>query len=453
MPRILVVDDEEKYCKILQMMLRHADYEVTTTTSGAEAMRMLEEEDPDVIISDLFMSPVGGMDLLCRRNSAAPDVPLIVLTAFGTIPSAVEMIRQGAFDYLTKPFQEEILLTAVRNALKVRALAEENRSLKTLLKESLGAARFIGKSPQIAAMLARAHTVAQTDLTVIILGETGTGKDLIARLIHGLSPVKDGPFVKVNCAAIPATLLESELFGYEKGAFSGAQTRQKGKFHLAHGGTLFLDEIGDLDIALQAKTLQAIEEKCFYPLGSSRTTEVNCRIVAASNRHLKALAEQGRFRGDLLHRLMAFPIHIPPLRERREDIQALAGHYLHLFCAKAGCPEKTLHARALEFLQAYHWPGNVRELINVLQSAVLVSRDPVIVLDDLVWQPDFGEERETEGSSAAVPGSSPIPTLAQAEKDLIERSLRVSSGNKSRAARMLGISRSHLRYRMMIHDL
>lgn len=453
MPRILVVDDEERYCKILGMMLRHADYEVTTTSSGSEAMRLLEEEEVDVIISDLFMSPVGGMDLLRHRNSVAPDVPFVILTAFGTIPSAVDMIRHGAFDYLTKPFQEEALLTAVRNALKVRALAEENRSLKVLLKESLGEPQFVGKSFQVTALLDKVRTVARTDLTVMILGETGTGKDLIARLVHGQSAVKDGPFVKVNCAAIPATLLESELFGYEKGAFSGAVSRQKGKFHLAQGGTLFLDEIGELDVGLQAKTLQAIEEKCFYPLGSSRMAEVNCRIVAASNRPLRELAEQGRFREDLLHRLMAFPVHIPPLRERREDIQLLAEHYLREFCSKMGSSRKTLHSRALEFLQAYHWPGNVRELMNVLRSAVLVGRAPVILLEDFSWHPGIFEDHEAEDSASAVPDSSSIPTLAQAERDLIERALRVSAGNKSRAARILGISRSHLRYRMMLHDL
>lgn len=454
MPRILVVDDELRYCQILEAMLRHENYEVVTTTNSKQAARLLDEQEFDLAISDLRMSQYDGMDLLRHRNVVAPDVPFIILTAYGTIKSAVEMVREGALDYLTKPFKEETIIATVRNALKIRALAEENRDLRQLLKESLGEMVFLGDSPPIKALLDRVKKVAPTDLTVLILGETGTGKDLLARMIYGLSSHKDGPFVKVNCAAIPASLLESELFGYERGAFSGAINRHKGKFQMAHGGTLFLDEIGELETNLQAKILQAIEEKRFYPLGGSQTVEVNCRIMAASNRHLEEMVREGRFRQDLFHRLMAFPIHIPPLRERKEDIKILTEYYLQAFGAEMGSVGLKLELRALDFLTQYDWKGNVRELMNVLRSAVLMSRGGTISLESLLSHPIFWEESENESQqiSGAI-DSSTIPTLAQAERELIKRALQISGGNKSQAARLLGISRSHLRYRMIVHDL
>ena len=455
MSRILVVDDEQRYCQILEFMLRHEGYEVVTTTEGQEAARFLDEQEFDLVISDLRMAQYDGLDLLRHRNVVAPDIPFVVLTAFGTIKSAVEMVREGALDYLTKPFQEETILATVRNALKVRALAEENRDLKQLLKESLGEAVFIGESPPVKALMDRITKVAPTELTVLILGETGTGKDLLARMIHGLSACKDGPFVKINCAAIPANLLESELFGYERGAFSGASKRQKGKFQMAQCGTLFLDEVGELDVGLQAKILQAIEEKCFYPLGGSGTVKVNCRILAASNRSLEEMVKEGKFRQDLFHRLMAFPIHVPPLRERKEDVRILSGYYLRVFGNEMGNPGLKLDPRALDFLTQHHWPGNVRELMNVLRSAVLMSRSGTIELEVVSSHPIFWEDSESEepqGQSGTVLSNS-LPTLAQSEKELIQKALQVSGGNKSHAARLLGISRSHLRYRMMLHDL
>jgi DNA-binding NtrC family response regulator len=455
MPRILVVDDELRYCHILEAMLKQENYEVVTTTDGHQAARWLDDQEFDLVISDLFMPSFDGVNLLRHRNVVAPDVPFIVLTAYGTIESAVEMVKEGALDYLTKPFKEEILLTTVRNALKIRALAEENRDLRQLLKESLGETVFIGESPAIKAILQRVRKVASTDLTVLILGETGTGKDLLARMIHRLSNLKDGPYVKVNCAAIPSSLLESELFGYERGAFSGANTRYKGKFQLAHGGTLFLDEVGELDITLQAKILQSIEEKRFYPLGGSQTVEVNCRILAASNRSLEAMVREGRFRQDLFHRLMAFPIQIPPLRERKEDIKILAEYYLKTFGSEVGNPELRFEPKALNFLTQHNWKGNVRELMNVLRSAVLMNRDGTMGLESLLSYPFFWEDTGPEDQQAPSASAefSSIPTLAQSERDLIKRALQTSGGNKSQAARLLGISRSHLRYRMLIHDL
>ena len=455
MSRILVVDDEQRYCHLLEFMLKHEGYDVVTTTEGQEAARFLDEQEFDLVISDLRMAQYGGLELLRHRNVVAPEVPFVVLTAYGTIKSAVEMVREGALDYLTKPFQKETILASVRNALKVRVLAEENRDLRQLLKESLGEAVFIGESTPVKALLERVRKVAPTDLTILILGETGTGKDLLARMIHGLSSQNEGPFVKVNCAAIPASLLESELFGYERGAFSGATQRHKGKFQLAQSGTLFLDEVGELDTALQAKILQAIEEKRFYPLGGSRTVEVNCRILAASNRSLEEMVKAGKFRQDLFHRLMAFPIHVPPLRERREDIRSLADYYLRVFGTEMDNPGLKLDSRALEFLARHHWPGNVRELMNVLRSAVLMSRTGTISLETVSSHPIFWEETESEDaqSHAGAAPSSNLPTLAQGEKDLIQKALQASRGNKSQAARLLGISRSHLRYRMMLHDL
>ncbi|MCU0578877.1 MAG: sigma-54 dependent transcriptional regulator [Desulfobacterota bacterium] len=453
MPRILVVDDESRYCKILSLMLQPEHYEVVTATEGKTAARLLEEQDFDLILSDLFMEPFSGPDLLRHRNRVSPETPFIALTAFGSIPSAVELIKEGAFDYLTKPFQEEYLLAAVRNALKVRALAEENRNLKELLKESLGAAEFIGESRPVKMLLNRVQTVAPTDYTVLLLGETGTGKDLIARLIHRLGTTKEGPFVKINCAAIPSNLLESELFGHEKGAFTGAVARVKGKFQLAQGGTLFLDEISELDLSLQAKTLQAIEDKRFYPLGSSREVAVGCRILASSNRTLKELVEQGKFRPDLLHRLMAFPVHIPALRERQEDIPLLSTHFLNVFGAEIGRPDLHLNDEAHELLAAYPWPGNVRELMNVLRSAALLNREGVVGVEALSAYPFIWGEEEREEAPTPPAGPSPLPTLAEAERDLIRRALDQAMGNKTQAAKMLGISRSHLRYRMILQNL
>jgi DNA-binding NtrC family response regulator len=453
MPRILVVDDESRYCRILSLMLQPEHYEVVTATDGKTAARLLDEQDFDLILSDLFMEPFSGPDLLKHRNTVSPETPFIALTAFGSIPSAVELIKEGAFDYLTKPFQEETLLAAVRNALKVRALAEENRNLRALLKESLGDSEFIGESPPIKMLLNRVKTVAATDYTVLITGETGTGKDLIARSIHRLGTSKDGPFVKINCAAIPSTLLESELFGHERGAFTGAVTRAKGKFQLAQGGTLFLDEISELDLPLQAKTLQAIEDKCFYPLGSPREATVRCRILASSNRTLKELAEQGKFRPDLLHRLMAFPVHIPALRERKEDIPLLARHFLRVFGVEIGRPHLHLDDRALELLGTYSWPGNVRELMNVLRSAALLNQEGVVGMEALSSYPFLWGEAEREDAPTPPAGPSALPTLAEAERDLIRRALDLAGDNKSHAAKMLGISRSHLRYRMMLHNM
>ena len=436
-------------------MRGHEGYEVVTTTDGQDAARLLDVQEFDLVISDLRMTEFDGLDLLRHRNVVAPDVPFVVLTAYGTIKSAVEMVREGALDYLTKPFQEETILATVRNALKVRALAEENRDLKQLLKESLGETVFIGDSPPVKALLERVRKVAPTELTVLILGETGTGKDVLARMIHGLGNQKEGPFVKVNCAAIPVSLLESELFGYERGAFSGATQRHKGKFQIAQGGTLFLDEVGELDTSLQAKILQAIEEKCFYPLGGSRTAEVNCRILAASNRSLEEMVKEGKFRQDLFHRLMAFPIHVPSLRERKEDVRVLSEYYLQVFGNEMGNPGLKLAPRALDFLTQYQWPGNIRELMNVLRSAVLMSRGETISLETVSSHPIFWEEPESEDSQSQ-PGTAItniVPTLAQAERELIQKALQASGGNKSQAARLLGISRSHLRYRMMLHDL
>ncbi len=454
-PRILVVDDEIRYCQILDLMLRHENYEVVTTTDSQNAARMLDEQDFNLVISDLRMAQYSGMDLLRHRNVVAPDVPFIILTAFGTIQSAVDMVREGALDYLTKPFQEETILATVRNALKVRALAEENRNLRLLLKESLGDTIFLGDSPPVKAILERVKKVSPTDLTVLILGETGTGKDLLARMIHNLSVHKDGPFVKINCAAIPASLLESELFGYERGAFSGATGRYKGKFQISQGGTLFLDEIGELENDLQAKILQAIEEKRFFPLGGPRDVEVNCRILAASNRPLEEMVKDGRFRQDLYHRLMAFPIQVPPLRERRGDIRILVEHYLTVFPQEMGIGSMEISPRALEFLTAYNWPGNVRELMNVLRSAVLMGRGKTLDLESFSSYPILWEDGDTEEPQplSNVAFINTIPTLAQAEKDLIQRALQSCNGNKSQAARLLGITRSHLRYRMMIHNL
>jgi DNA-binding NtrC family response regulator len=455
-PQILVVDDEPRYCRILEVMLQREGYEVITTSDGQHAARHLDEHDVDVIISDLRMPQFNGAELLKHRNVVAPHVPFIVLTAFGTIESAVEMVREGALDYLTKPFQEETLLATVRNALKVRALAEENRDLKRLLSESLGETVFLGESSPVRSLMERVGKVAPTELTVLILGETGTGKDLLAHVIHKRSAHRDGPFVKVNCAAIPAALLESELFGYERGAFSGATARQKGKFQLAQGGTLFLDEIGEMDPPLQAKILHAIEEKSFYPIGGSRLLEVNCRILAASNRPLEEWVRQGRFREDLFHRLMAFPVRIPPLRERREDITLLAEHYIRRFGADMGYPGLTLDTRALDFLMDHDWPGNVRELMNVLRSAVLMSRGGIIGLQSLALHPVFWGTPPPEGenpSAASTTKPSLVPTLAEAERQILQQALQACEGNKSQAARLLGISRSHLRYRMMVHGL
>jgi DNA-binding NtrC family response regulator len=453
MSRILVVDDESRYCKILSLMLQPVHYEVVTATDGKAAARLLEEQEFDLILSDLFMKPFSGSDLLRHRNSVSPETPFIALTAFGSIPSAVELIKEGAFDYLTKPFQEETLLAAVRNALKVRALAEENRNLRELLKESLGDSEFIGESPSVKMLWKRVKTVAPTDYTVLLLGETGTGKDLLARLIHRLGPAQDGPFVKINCAALPFTLLESELFGHEKGAFTGAVARAKGKFQLAQGGTLYLDEISELDLPLQAKTLQAIEDKRFYPLGASREVTVGCRILASSNRTLKELAAQGKFRPDLLHRLMAFQVHIPALRERKEDIPLLAAHFLRVFGAELGHPDLRLDDRGLELLSAYPWPGNVRELMNVLRSAALLNQKGVVGMEALSAYPFLWADDDREEPLAAPAGPSSLPTLAEAERDLIRRALDQAKGNKSQAARVLGISRSHLRYRMMLQEL
>jgi DNA-binding NtrC family response regulator len=441
MPSILIVEDEPKMRRLLEMNL--ADQGFATHAAGdAEAgLKLLNSEKIDLVVTDFKLPGMNGLEFLQAIKRVNAALPVVIMTAYGSVESAVEAMKVGASDYVLKPFSLAEMVMVVRKELDARNLREENRSLREALGRRYEYSNVIASSEKMQEVLALVERVAPTNSTVLLGGESGVGKDLIARAIHEHSTRSSGPFLKINSTAIPENLLESELFGYEKGAFSGATSAKPGKFELADKGTLFLDEIGDVPPAIQVKLLRVIQEREFERLGGTKTLKVDVRLIAATNRDLRAALEEGTFRQDLYYRLNVVAIDVPPLREHKEDIPALANFFLQRFAQVSGKKFTGIAPDAVELLTQFHWPGNVRELENVIERSITFATGPVLAAADIRL------DRPAPSQSAA-PVLPEGMTLDQWEQEIIREALRHANGNKSQAARSLGLSRNALRYRL-----
>ncbi|RKZ33797.1 hypothetical protein DRQ33_03535 [bacterium] len=451
-PHILVVDDEESICQLLEIMLTEEGYWVNTAQDYDEAMKRLSNESYDVIIAAIMMPDVDGLTLLKDIKKLDNDMPVILITAYASLGSAVEALRRGAFDYITKPFQMDQIRFAVKRALDTRNLRKENKILRQALRIESDLSNFVGTSKAINNIRELVKRIAPTESTVLITGESGTGKELIARAIHQLSDRSNGPFVTINCAALPETLLESELFGYVKGAFTGADKDKDGLFKTADGGTFFLDEVAETSLKIQAKLLRLMETNEFTPLGATQPINADVRLIAATNKDLKKMVETNEFRGDLYYRLNVIHIDIPPLREHREDIIPIAEHFLEKLARRTGKEVPNISPESAEILNNSDWEGNVRELENVLERAMLVLERDTILPEHL---PDYikksAQEREKEKQTEQPSGMMQkaasqlgILSLEEIEKAYIFWALVQADGNKSEAARKLGIDLSTL---------
>jgi two-component system response regulator HydG len=448
-PTLLVADDDAAVRQSLERALTREGYTVVLAPDGQAALERLRQGGVDLLLSDLRMPGLTGLELLREVKAAVPDVDVILLTAFGTVEEAVTAMKEGAADFLTKPFQRGQLIRVIRKALERRELIAQNVALQRRLDDLLAQGNLIGVSPAFRAMMTLVDQVANSSATVLIHGESGTGKELVARAIHDRSPRRAGPFVAVNCAALPETLLESELFGYEKGAFTGAGVRKEGRFELADGGTLFLDEVADLSPVTQPKILRVLQEGEFERLGGTRTIKVDVRIVTASNQDLAALVKEKRFREDLFYRLNVIAVTAPPLREKREDVAVLAQHFLRVYAAKNNRALVGFSDDALRCLEAYAWPGNVRELENVVERAVVLARANTVEVGDLpdkitvnaivLERPAPGEGAPGEGGGEGMLRIRVGTPLAEVEQRMLEETLRMTRGNKTLTAKLLGI--------------
>ena len=434
--RVFVFDDDADSLQSVVAALRRDGFDVVPFTDPSAGLDRLAEEGADVIVTDLKMPGLTGMDVLRRVTKLFPNVPVVILTAYGTVDGAVDAVRSGASDFLMKPVEIPRLRAAVFKALKERGMRREIEKLKEEAGRLDGLEGIICSSRAMEDVLRKIRLVSPTRMNVLITGESGTGKELVARAVHNLSPRKGQPFLPLNCAAIPETLLESELFGYEKGAFTGASTSRPGKLESAQGGTLFLDEVGDVPLSIQSKLLRAIEQKEVLRIGSSQVLQVDVRILAATNRDLKTLVEEKTFREDLFYRLNVFGIQVPPLRERREDIPKLAEHFLTLLSRENATPAKRLSPAALKSLLAYRWPGNIRQLKNALETATLVSTGDTIDAGDLPVEVTQGETPPSSSEPIPLPASR---TLTEIERDAIRDALAKTGGNKTMASKLLGI--------------
>ena len=439
--RVLVVEDEEKLRRVVELQLASAGFEVDKAATAEEGVKVVDRAD--LVLTDLRLPNMDGLGLLALIRRQNAQVPVVVMTAYGSIETAVECMKAGATDFLLKPFSLDHLMQVVHKALEVRALRDENRQLKEELGRRYEYDNIIGRSEPMQEIFATIERVAPTRATVLLAGESGVGKDLIARAIHFHSPRRDRPLVKINCTAIPENLMESELFGYEKGAFTGAVTSKPGKFEQADTGTVFLDEIGDVPGPIQVKLLRILQEREFERLGSNVTRHTDVRIIAATNQDLRAALEQGTFREDLYYRLNVVPLNIPPLRERKQDIPFLANHFIRKLAADSGSAVESITDAAMERLMAYHWPGNVRELENVIERSLVLCRGSQLDAGDVLLE-SAPRPRSQNGQHFLPEGL----TLDQYEQELIREALRRADGNKSHAARLLGLTRNALRYRL-----
>jgi len=442
-PKILVVDDDKNLLELLKLRLESENYEVIAVLNEEDAVKETKKQVFDLSIIDLQLPNTDGISLMDEVHSINPEIPVIILTAYGSIESAVEAMKRGAYNYLTKPFDPRELLLQIKNALRSQGLLLEIKRLKELLEERYDFKNIVAKSEKMQKVLEKVSLVAKTDSTVAVLGESGTGKELIARAIHFASERKDKPFVAVHSAAIPETLLESELFGHEKGAFTGAIRTSRGFFVQAHEGSIFLDEIGDMPLSIQAKILRVLQERQFYPLGTEKPVEVDVRVIVATNRNLEVEVKEGRFREDLFYRILVIPITIPPLRERREDIPALVDLFLKEFSQQMKKEIKGIAPAAMQKLMLHDWPGNIRELKNAIEYAITMTRHEVIT-EDLILQ----------GKTLS---QDPLTTLKEArdafEKDYITRMLDITGGNISKAAKLAGKYRADFYHLLRKHNI
>ncbi len=444
MARILIVDDEEKIRHILSIMLKLKGHQVEEAESGKNALQLLEQSPFDVIITDLRMPEMDGFELLERVKNSDTPLPVIVITAYATVESAVEAMKKGAVDYITKPFEESQILLAVEKAIGVSKIIQENIDLKRKLKRLSKSGEIVCVSKAMQQVMDLALKVAaKPDTTVLITGESGTGKEVVARFIHDNSPRKKGRFVAVNCAAITDTLVESTLFGHEKGAFTGADRSKQGVFEYASGGTLFLDEIGDLPLEAQAKLLRALQEKTIQRVGGNETIPVDVRVICATNQDLEKLVEEGDFRQDLYFRINVFPIHIPPLKERKEAIVPLAEFFVRKFM-DSDSSEQLITEGAKRILKEYSWPGNIRELANTMERAAILAGLPPITAEHLSFLNMQNVEPPQKNFKLPEEGIN----LEELEKDLIKQALELTGGNQSAAAKLLGLTRSKFRTRL-----
>lgn len=425
--KILVVDDDRSILTVLFMRLESAGYEVITAINGDEAKKAVKENSVDLAIIDQKLENEDGIELMQEIHLIIPELPVIILTAYGTIDSAVEAIKKGAYTYITKPFDPKNLLMHIDKALESRRLTFELENLRQLLYQEYSFSNIVAKSEKMREILKLVSQIAPTDSTVFIHGESGTGKELIAKAIHLASHRSKAPFVAINCAALPETLLESELFGYEKGAFTGAIKSTKGIFSRAHKGTIFLDEIGDMSLSVQAKFLRVLQEKKFYPLGSEHPIEVDVRIIVATNKDLWKEVEQGNFRRDLFYRIHVIPIHLPPLRERREDIPLLVDHFIKKYSKKMSKRIKKIDPKAIKKLMLYDWPGNIRELENVVEYAIVMTESEIIGEEHIILPEDVDSKVKTFKEAKA-----------EFEKNYLRTVLKITRGNVSQAAALAG---------------
>jgi len=444
MDNILIVDDDKNMLEVLRLRLEAEGYKVTATAGAEDALKMAKDELFDLALVDLKLAGTeNGIDLMEKMHLAAPEMPVIILTAHGTIETAVEAMKQGAYSYLTKPFNRRELLLQIKNGLEKSSLSREVRRLKALVGERYGFENIIGKSKKMQEVMEQVSRAAETDSNVCIYGESGVGKELMAKSLHLLSSRKDKPFVAINCAAIPEGLLEGELFGYEKGAFTGAVRNKRGFFAQADGGTIFLDEISDMSEAMQAKLLRVLQEKQFHTLGGEKSIEVDVRILTATNKNMEDEVKSGAFREDLFYRIYVIPIHLPPLRERKEDIPFLADHFMKEFAGEMKKEIKGISTPALRKLLSYPWPGNVRELKNTIEYAVAMTAQDVIS-EDLILQTKTTEEDKLKPLREAK---------GEFEKSYISNILSLTGGNVSKAAKLAGKYRADLYDLLKKHDL
>jgi two-component system NtrC family response regulator len=451
MGTVLVVDDEKNYLVVLEDLLGDSGHDVLTASSAAEAIEIVKQVPVDTVLSDIKMPGMSGMDLLDHILTLDADLPVILMTAFAEVDQAVEAMKKGALDHIQKPFDNRDVRRAVARGVEKRSLVKNIRYLETELNALWG--NIVGESKAMEKVFSIMKRVADTPTTVLVTGESGTGKELIARGIHRASSRSNAPFVPINCAAVPENLLESELFGYEKGAFTGAVSLKQGKFEFADGGSLFLDEVGEMSLGLQVKLLRVLQEQEFQRVGGNKDIRVNVRIIAATNKDLKEEADAGRFRSDLFFRLNVVSIEVPPLRERRSDIPVLVAHFLGKFGAKLRRPISEVSPDVMSALFSYSWPGNVRELENVIERAVVLCRGNRIVQEDLPQEIRETPEIEEGIDNLISWERSLAETLDAIEERMIRQALKKAGNIQAQAAKTLGISRSNLQYKMKKYGL
>ena len=446
--RIVVIDDEVNAAAALEKLLQEDGYEVAAANDARSGLALLERIDPDIVLTDLRMPGMDGLELLTKVKQIRPETLVILMTAYGTVKTAVRAMKLGAEDYLAKPIDVEELEVILQKVLEKRQLLEEARVLRERVHQKYRFENLVGESPDMLAAFKTVRQVAPSSSSVLLLGESGTGKELFAQALHQNSPRKDKPFIKVACAALPETLLESELFGHEKGSFTGALYARAGRFEMADGGTLFLDEIGDISPTVQVKLLRFLEEREFERVGGNRTYKVDVRIVCATHRDLRKKLEDGSFREDLYYRLNVIEIHIPPLRERGEDIPVLAHHFLKKFADANGKDVRRISDEALARLLRHPWPGNVRELENAMERAVVLASEPVLTPDHFPTLHRIGADAPAAGAKGGLGVAIPGSTFAEIEREAILRTLEAVGGNTSRAASLLQVSARKIQYKL-----